>query len=207
MNTVKETLKDTATIQLGQALELLEGALTHASKDTGLPVLNAVRVEAGEGQLSAIGCDRYRLIQGKVEGEGELSVSLISMADIKRIITLLKGEGKGMDTLPVSLSRLGDMLTVSVNGNAVTLNLVRGDYPPTSQFLAEGEGEYPMPHIAFNPGFMADYAKIAGRGAKGFIGVRLAFQGEKKPIRVIFAGNSARKVEWKAIIMPMSWTD
>lgn len=207
MNTVKATQQDTATLQLGHALELLEGALTHASKDKGLPVLNAVRVEAGEGQLSAIGCDRFRLIQGKVECEGELSPSLVSAEDIKRIISLFKGEGKGMDTLPVSLSRVGDMLTVSVRGNAVTVNLVAGKYPDTAYLLAGGEDESPMPHISFNPALMADYAKIAGRGSKGAIGVRLAFRGEKKPIDIIFAGNSAVKVEWRAILMPMSWKD
>jgi hypothetical protein len=207
MDTVNATRQDTATLQLGQALELLEGVLTHASKDKGLPVLNAVRMEAGEGQLSAIGCDRFRLIQGKVECEGELSPSLVSAEDIKRIISLFKGEGKRMDTLPVSLSRVGDMLTVSVRGNAITVNLVAGTYPDTAHLLIGTTGDSPMSNISFNPAFMADYFKIAGRGAKGAIGIRLAFRGEKKPIDVIFAGNSAVKVEWRAILMPMSWKD
>lgn len=208
MNTIeRETVTDSVTLQLGHAVELLEGVATHASTDKGLPVLNAVMVSAGEGKIKAIATDRYRLIEGTIEGEGQLSPSLVSLADIKRIVTLLKGEGKRMDTLPVSLSRAGDMLTVSVRGNAVTVNLISHPFPLVDQYLAGDGEETALTRVAFNPALMADYSKIAGRGSKSPIGVRLVFKGERKPIEVEFAANLFRKVEYRAVIMPMYWKD
>jgi DNA polymerase III sliding clamp (beta) subunit (PCNA family) len=208
MDTIKSELKsESMTAQLGHMVELLEGASTHAHAKADLPTLNAVKVSAGEGRIKAVATDRYRLIEGTIEGEGELEPSLISLTDIKRVLTLLKGEGKRMDTLPVTLSRVGDMLTVLVRGNAVTITLLGGTYPPTDEHLACDGEDIPLTNIGFNPALMADYAKIAGRGSKSAIGVRLVFKGDRKPIKVEMAVNSSRKVEWRAVIMPMRWSD
>ena len=207
MNIVMDTVTDSVTLQLGHALELLEGAATHAHAKSDLPTINAVKISAGEGKVTATATDRYRLIEGTIAGEGELSDSLISLADIKRITALLKGEGKRAESLPVTISRAGDMVSVSVRGNAITLNAVTGNYPDTAQFLDDTSEPVELTQIGFNPALMADYAKIASRGSKSAIGVRLVFKGERKPIGVVFAVNIFRKVEWRAIIMPMTWKD
>ena len=118
--------------------ELLEGAITHAYKDKDLPALNAVMLEGEGGYLTARATDRYRLIVGKIEViEGELSPSLISLSDIKRIVALSKDyklSGR------VSLNRIGDLLTVSVNGNSITLTIVEANYPPFNDIFDKGEG-------------------------------------------------------------------
>ena len=90
-----------ATAQLGDILELLEGAATQASTDKSLPALNGVRLYSEGGYLFAAATDRYRLISGRIEADSilDLDKSLIPLADIKRVIALLKGEGKKMDTL------------------------------------------------------------------------------------------------------------
>jgi len=207
MNTVMETKTDSVTLQLGHALELFEGVSTHAHSKNDLLMLNALKISASEGKLAAVATDRFRMIEGTIPAEGALSDSVISLADIKRINTLLKGEGKGMDTLPITISRTGDMVSISVRGNAVTVTVLGGNYPSTSEFLNNDSEPIQLTQIAFDPGLMADYAKIAGRGSKSPIGVRLVFQGEKKPIKVIFAANSKRKVDYKAVIMPMRWSD
>lgn len=208
MNTLeRETVTDSVTLQLGHAVELLEGAVTHAHAKSDLPTLNTVKISAAEGKVKAVATDRYRLIEGTIAGEGELSASLIPVADIKRVISLLKSEGKRMDTLPVTISRAGDMVSVSVRGNAITVSVVDGKYPDVEQYLNDTSEPVELPNISFNPALMADYAKIAGRGSKSAIGVRLVFKGERKPIKVELAANIFRKVEWQAIIMPMYWKD
>lgn len=203
MTTSTRIATDTVTVQLGDAVELLEGAMTHAHPKPDLPMLNSVLVIVEEGKLTATATDRYRMIKGEIEGEGTLPASVISVPDIKRILALLKGEGKRMETLPVTISRVADMVSVSVRGNAITVTVGQGHYPPTDQYLNPTGKAEATDTVVFNPAFMADYAKIASKGSKSPVGVKLEFRGSGKPIKVEFGPNSGRKVEWNAILMPM----
>lgn len=179
-------------------LTLLEGVSTHASKDKSLPVLNAVQLEGEGGALIARATDRYRLIEGTLHTlDGRLDVSLVSLDDIKRIITLCKAHKANR----VQLARMGDALTVSSLGDAITFTLLEGKYPPVQQLLTDSEGEpVAVNSMAFNPALVADYAKIAGKGA----GIKLYFNGDVKPMRVRITGD---KVTWRALLMPMKYRD
>ena len=182
----------------GQLLTLLEGVSSHAGRDKSLPTLNAVEVEGGGGLLVARATDRYRLIEGQARAlEGSLDKALISLDDIKRIITLAKAHKPNR----VALNRLGDSLTVSSLGDSLTVSLLGGTFPPTEELFNKSEGEpSPIEGVAFNPAFMADYAKIAGKGA----GIKLYFNGEGKPIRVRITSDT---IKWRALLMPMRYTD
>jgi DNA polymerase III sliding clamp (beta) subunit (PCNA family) len=179
-------------------LELLEGVSTHASKDKSLRTLNAVQLEGASGDLIARATDRYRLIEGAVRyREGDLEISLISLDDIKKVITLLKAHKAHL----INITRIGDALTVSALGDAVTFSLVDANYPPMVQLLSDSEKEpVSVTSMAFNPAFMADYAKIAGKGAP----VKIYFTGDSKPMRVRITGD---KITWRALLMPMRYTD
>jgi DNA polymerase III sliding clamp (beta) subunit (PCNA family) len=201
-----EKEKESATVQGvnyvevegASLLTLLEGVSTHASKDKSLQVLNAVQLEGEGGAIIARACDRYRLIEGTLHAlEGRLDVSLISLDDIKRVITLCKAHKANR----VQLSRIGNTLTVSSLSDAITFTIVEGTYPPVDEQFSKSEGEpVAVDSMAFNPAFMADYAKIAGKGA----GIKLYFYGEMKPMRVRITGD---KVTWRALLMPMRYAD
>jgi DNA polymerase III sliding clamp (beta) subunit (PCNA family) len=204
MDTIERinTVTDSATVQLGALSELLTGASTHAGKDKALPTLNAVLVKGEGGRISATASDRYRLIEGTIAGEGDLSVSLIPLDDVKRILALLKGEGTRMDSLPVTLTRLGDVLTVSVRGNSISATLCNGNFPPADQLenvfnpVAISTDDKNIDKISFNPALFADYAKIAGKGKP----VTITFTAKNKPMVI---GLGGEKVEWRAALMPM----
>lgn len=183
----------------GESLrELLEGAITHAHKDKDLPALNAVMLEGEGGYLTARATDRYRLIVGKIEVmEGELTASLVSLSDIKRIVALAK-EGKISNK--VTFNRIGDLLTVSAGGNSLTLTLVEANYPPSFDDLVNKGEVTALDSIAFNPSYFSDYAKIVGKGVQ----VKVTFKGENMPITIGLVGD---KVEWKALLMPMRFKD
>lgn len=194
MDTIEQTntLTDSVTVQGLTLLELLDGASTHADKGkSALTALNSVQIE-GEGELVARATDRFRLIEGKVEGEGTLSPSLIALDDVKRVIDLVKGNKAAR----VSLNRIGDLLTVSAGGSSLTLNLMSANYPATFNDLLNKSERECLGEISFNPAYFADYAKIAGKGNA----VRVEFTGERKPIIVHLP---ATKVEWRALLMPM----
>jgi DNA polymerase III sliding clamp (beta) subunit (PCNA family) len=196
MTTVSESKIQTDTVELsnGALMELLEGASTHATKDKSLLALNSVQLEgAGAGYLVARATDRYRLIEGKIEVEhGQLSKSLLSLSDVKRVIELCKSNKLSK----VTLNRIGDLLTVSVTGSSITVQLLDANYPATFDDLLNKSEREPLGEIAFNPALFADYAKIAGKGNA----VRVEFMGKGKPMMIHLP---VTKVEWRALLMPM----
>ena len=196
MTTVEESkiLTDTVEVENATLIELLEGASTHSSKDKSLHSLNSVQLEgAGAGYLVARATDRYRLIEGKIEVEhGQLSPSLISLADVKRVIELAKSAKYSK----VNLNRIGDLLTVSVSGSSITVQLLDANYPKTFDDLLNKSEREQLGEIAFNPALFADYGKIAGKGNA----VRVEFTGKGKPMIIHLP---ITKVEWRALLMPM----
>jgi DNA polymerase III sliding clamp (beta) subunit (PCNA family) len=196
MTTVEENKIQTDTVELDNSalVELLDGASTHSSKDKSLHSLNSVQLEGeGAGYLVARATDRYRLIEGKIEVEhGQLSPSLISLADVKRVIELAKSNKVSR----VSLNRIGDLLTVSVSGSSITVQLLDANYPKTFDDLLNKSEREPLGEIAFNPALFADYGKIAGKGNA----VRVEFTGKGKPMVIHLP---VTKVEWRALLMPM----
>jgi DNA polymerase III sliding clamp (beta) subunit (PCNA family) len=179
-------------------LTLLEGVSTHAGKDKSLPVLNSVEIEGEGGLFIARATDRYRLIEGSTGSlDGSLDKALVSLEDIKRIITLCKAHKAHR----IGLTRIGNALTVSALGDSVTFTLREGTFPPTSELFTKSEGEpVAVEGVAFNPALMADYAKIAGKGE----GIKIYFTGEGKPMRVRITGD---KILWRALLMPMRYKD
>ena len=196
MTTVSESkiLTDTIEVESKALIELLEGALTHSSKDKSLRSLYSVQLESVSGYLLARSTDRYRLIEGRIELEsGDLSTSLVSLDDVKKVIAIAKEDkisGK------VSLNRVGDLLTVSVNGSSITLTVLDATYPASFDDLLNKSEREPLGEIAFNPALFADYGKIAGKGNA----VRVEFMGEGKPMIIHLP---VTKVEWRALLMPM----
>ena len=200
MNTIEENKVAVNYVELegNNLLELLEGVASHAGRDKSLPTLNAVQIEGEGGLFKARATDRYRLIEASLPTlDGRLDISLVSLEDIKRIITLCKAHKANR----VQLSRIGDALTISSLGDAITFTLLEGKYPPTEQLFSNSEGEpSAIEGVAFNPALMADYAKIAGKGAA----IKIYFNGHNKPMRVRITGD---KITWRALLMPMSYKD
>ena len=189
----KTLVMNSLTVKAITVIELLEGASTHADKGkSAVHALNSVQVLGGAGHLIARATDRYRLIEGRVEGEGHLDHSLIALDDVKRVISLAKDNKVAL----LTFTRAGNLLTVSVAGSAITIQLLDDNYPNSFSDLLNKEERERLGVISFNPAFMADYAKIVGKGN----GIKVEFQGEGKPMTVILKGD---KVEWKALLMPM----
>ena len=201
MTTVLENKSVTDSVEVENAalVELLEGAITHADKGTNaLHALNSVQLESeGAGYLVARATDRYRLIEGKIEVEhGQLSPSLISLEDTKRVIALVKGNKLSR----VTFNRIGDLITVSVSGSSITVQILDANYPKTFDDLLNKSEREQLGEIAFNPALFADYGKIAGKGNP----VRVEFTGKGKPIIIHLP---VTKVEWRALLMPMKYSD
>ena len=179
-------------------LELLEGVSTHADKDKARQVLNALQVEGEGGRFIARATDRYRLIEGSIKAlDGQLDPAIISLEDIKRVITLLKAHKAHL----IGLSRVSNTLTVSALGDSITFTLVDANYPPTAHLLDQpfnpsGSDLGVTDTVAFNPAYFADYAKIAGKGAP----VTITFTGKGK---IMLIGIKGDAIAWRGALMPM----
>ena len=189
-----ERVSDSVEVSASALIELLEGTITHASKDKRLRALNSAQLESVSGYLVARATDRFRLIEGRIELEsGDLATSLVSFDDIKRVLAIAK---EGKISGKVSLNRIGDLLTVSVNGSSITLTVLDATYPPSFDTLLNNQERADLGEVNFNPAFMADYGKIAGKGNA----VRVEFIGQGKPMLIHLP---VTKVEWRALLMPM----
>lgn len=200
MNTIERERTGTlqgVSVKAADLLDLLTGAAIAAHGKIDLPSLNGVRLEIKGGKLVAFATDRYRLLVGELESEGDLSDSLIPLTDIKRIIATLKGLDKmDLSRELVSLTRAGDILTVSIKGNTLTVMIPQGQTPPPYEHLFTGD-EAAISEIHLNADYLATFAKVPGGGKQG---QRFIFTGDRKPIKILIPHDT---INWRGLLMPM----
>ena len=179
--------------------EILIGAATHSHKKDDLASLNGVKIWVKDNRFTVTATDRYRLIEGSLTLEDDGAIfeeSLISLASVKSILDLIKGQ----KWHEITLTRREDKIEVTYRDVAITLPVVSwGTFPPTDHLFdaAESASEPELGSgYSFNPSFFADYAKIVGKGK----GVQIIPTAKNKPYKVILNGN---KVIWRALLMPM----
>jgi DNA polymerase III sliding clamp (beta) subunit (PCNA family) len=197
MNEVKEKVITSATIEAKALHALLSGALTHAHKGDDLPRLNGVYLSREEGRIVARATDRYRLIVGSIEseGEGESAPIRLSYDDAKALISTLSKEKRGK----VELTLAGDLVSVVVGGSTLTYTAHADDFPPHAHlFPNETMKPIDFPYVSMNPIYFADYGKIAGKKAQ----VTIRQYQADRAYEVILEGD-LQGVSWKALLMPM----
>ena len=193
-------------VKASDLLDLISGAAIAAHSKSDLESLNGVYLKSEGGKITAFATDRYRLLVGELagEGEGELSNSLIPLADIKRIITALKALSKAdLSREVVSLTRAGDILTVAIKGSTLSVNIPDNKCPPYEQLFTSEPAAISEIHL--NADFIAAFAKVPGGGKAG---QRFIFTGSDtvagkvivKPIKVLIPHDT---INWRGLLMPM----
>lgn len=189
-----DTKEQTATLNAAELVDLLGGASLCAHAKADLPTLNVVRLSVGQGKAVAVATDRYRLIEGTIEAEGELEAVNIALADVKQIIAHVKSVKVGL----VSISREGEMIRFATLSGGVSVRGVEGTFPPYLHLIpAEDQPLVPVDTMSFNPKFLADYGKIGGKNAQ----VMIKFYGSNKGAMIEIKGDT--KVAWLSLLMPM----
>ena len=193
-NTKEKTIV-TVTASASLFRDLIAGALTHAGKDESLSRLCGIYIGREEGKILAVATDRYRLIEGKIEseGEGESKPVRLAYGDAKALSSALakvKRERAG-------ITLAGDIVSVTVAGSTYTYTAHLDDLPPYRHLFDEMDRPpVDFPHLSVNPSFFADYAKIIGK--RGSVVVRQ--YGAHKPYHIQLTDTT---VEWRAMLMPM----
>lgn len=196
MDTItRESTLESITVKSADIAALLTGAAVAMDKGKGaLGSLAAVYLSATGGTITAAASDRYRLIAGELEGEGELAPCAIRLLDVKNILAAIKSDKVARE---ITFTRAGDSLSVAIGGTSLTIQLGTGVFPPYKHLIPSES--VAVESISFNPAFMADFAKVPCSNMAGAM-VSMTFAGERKPIKVTIPHDS---IKWEALLMPM----
>lgn len=193
---MEDTKLDTLTISAGDLEDLLIGASVamDKSKDS-VSRLGSVYLSATGGKVIAKASDRYRLIVGEITlaGESDLGECQLRANDVKNILTTIKANKIAGE---ITLTRVGDSLSVAIGGTSLSVYLGGETFPPYEHLLA-GES-VSVAGISFNATYMADFGKVPCSHKGGQLVVE--FMGDRKPIKVTIPHN---KITWNALLMPM----
>jgi hypothetical protein len=191
---IKEKSITSVTVSGSDFRDLIAGALTHASKDETLARLCGVYLGREEGRVIAIATDRYRLIEGKIESEGEGESKPIRLAygDAKALSSALSKVKREKVTLTLA----GDIVSVTVAGSTYTYTAHLDDLPPYRHLMEVSGDPVAFPYLSLNPSFFADYGKICGKRAQ----VVVRQYGGDKPYHIEIFDTD---IEWRAMLMPM----
>ena len=193
---MQETKLDTLTIGAGDLADLLSGASVAMDKGKdSISRLGSVYLSATGGKVIAKASDRYRLIVGEIAlaGESDLGECQIRANDVKNILTTIKANKVAGE---ITLTRVGDSLSVAIGGTSLSVYLGGETFPPYEHLLV-GES-VPVAGISFNATYMADFGKVPCSHKGGQLVVE--FMGDNKPIKVSIPHN---KITWSALLMPM----
>jgi DNA polymerase III sliding clamp (beta) subunit (PCNA family) len=196
MDTItRESTLESITVKSADIAALLTGAAVAADKGKyALDSLAAVYLSATGGTITAAASDRYRLVAGELYGEGELAPSAIGLLDVKNILAAIKSEKAARE---ITFTRAGNSLGVAIGGTSLTIQLGTGKFPPYKHLIPSES--VAIEGIAFNPSFMADFAKVPCSNMAGAM-ISATFAGELKPIKVTIPHDS---IKWEALLMPM----
>ncbi len=191
---IKEKTITSVTVEASRFRDLIAGALTHAGKDETLARLHGVYLGREEGRIIAIATDRFRLIEGAIESEGEGESKPVRLAngDAKAIASALAKVKREKATVTIA----GDIVSVTVSGSTYTYTAHLDDLPPYRHLMEVSGDPVAFPYLSLNPSFFADYGKICGKKAQ----VVVRQYGGDKPYHIEIKDTP---VEWRAILMPM----
>lgn len=199
MNQTKEKTIVTASVEAKNLHALLSGALTHASKDESLMALYGVYLSREEGRIVARATDRFRLIVGSIEseGEGESAPIRLPYDDAKALVSTLT---KVKRWEKATLTLAGDIVSVTISGSTLTFSADANAKLPDHAHLFPTDSMKPIevPYISMNPSFFADYAKIVGKKGQVVLTQYKADHAYSVELKGDLDG-----VTWKALLMPM----
>lgn len=205
MTAATATVTATSATVKGDALrDALKAALSFA--DPGVYQCAGVMISVKGGNVILAATDRYRLVEitiPAVSAYGNMEeMARVSYGDIKSLIaTLTAAKIKGYSA---ELTVLRETLTVKVLGNSQEMALDGKPIPYVHLFplfIGDFEEGVRTPHVSLNPAYLADFAKVAGKGNP----ITLRFSGDGKVISVESVANKSNSgYTWRGLLMPVS---
>ena len=162
MNSTMENTQLAQTITLGkeELADLLNGALVGADKSkSAISRLGSVYLSYQGGEVAVKATDRYALVIGRLHigSDSTLDELQILVGDVKRILTLIKENKEKRKDSPITLARVGDILTVYSTDSSITIHLMGETFPDVSHIFKENS---PIDSISLSATRLGAFAKI-----------------------------------------------
>ena len=200
---------------------LSDAILFTAAKASGLPMLEAIRLEFGGGQLIAVATERFFVGASRVEYSGAAFDMLLEAADAKTLIKMAKTakrdegwrevtvEVADTDTRPEVTFRFNSGESVTVRGSDLDFTKWRHLIPADNSLMGGIVG------MGYDPARLAQFAKVrpdepgrqialfpsvTDRGTPGPCAIRVGvnFMGALMPLRPAEGGEewTYRRADW-----------
>ncbi|WBB94237.1 hypothetical protein [Verrucosispora sp. WMMC514] len=185
------------TIPTGELTGILADCIPFVFPDSDLPAINCVRVEWDGDMLHALATDRYRIAWSTwhpdddpdIESQDDLFTTwgsaddpwtaTITLDDAKELVKVFKLPAKEQ-RVPLTVEFAGGQVTVrrdrDTGYTALRLDIPDqlAEFPDVRKLLADGDRVEPVPGLAFNAKYLADFGKVRQRAA-----MQLSFTGSK----------------------------
>ena len=125
-----------------------------AGRDNARPILTAIHLTAGGGEIQAVATDSYRLATATTEHDGPEIDALIPAKWLLTAVKSTKPLKRNETTAKVTLSITGDTVTVSNYETTFTTQMVSGQFPKVAQLIPTSDN-YKSELGSFNPTFLA----------------------------------------------------
>ena len=200
---------------------LSDAILFTAAKAVGLPMLEAIRLEFGGGQLIAVATDRFFVGASRVEYSGAAFDMLLEAADAKTLIKMAKtakrDEGWREVTVEVADADTRPEVTFRFNsGESVTVRGSDLDFPKWRHLIpADNSRMGGIVGMGYAPARLAQFTKVrpdepgrqialfpsvTSRGTPGPCAIRVGvnFMGALMPLRPAEGGEewTYRRADW-----------
>lgn len=198
--TRKTTAPVTCTVDAAQCHGLLTDVLRCASTDAFLPMINGILLHGDEHEghpvLVATATDRFKLAHAHIDATGTpLGEVFVKVAEVKRLLAVLKALPKGSTLLEIGINGDGDVV-FSARGASATLehyDLGDGGFVEYSKLFASLEKTPADEQIAVSGRHLDALVAVAKRRGEP---IRFEAHGKTKPTGV-FIGD-----RYRALIMP-----
>lgn len=204
------------TMEQGTLRAMLEGVILTMSKDPTRPHLHGVLFVFKRETLTLVSTDGQRLTRviaaytKEEQGPNETATLLIKPADVKTLLTAVKGTKKEhsfpvfMDFFPRLKGKVG-LEVKTLDGATYSFQAQDETFPPYEKVIPEhrssdGKG---CPTIGVSAAFLGDVGKAGKHLAYDKSGgLRWSVEGDRDPIRIDMT-NTDTGTETTIVIMPM----
>ena len=201
--TTSSQIVQTTTIGKDKLTDLLTGALVAADKSKdAISRLGSVYLSYSGGEIKVQATDRYALIIGRLHigSDSTLDELQILVGDVKRILALMK-EDKRKDS-PVTLARIGDLLTVHTIDSSITIHLMGETFPDVSHVFKESA---PIDSLSLSATRLGAFAKVptSSKDTQLFLDFTTTTVGGVTAPSAIKIKVPHDTIAWECALMPM----
>ncbi|OYN76846.1 hypothetical protein [Mycolicibacterium sphagni] len=171
------------TITAAELSRVIDDAALFASRDTSLPMINAIRLESTAKQLIAVATDRFTLgasMASYNDGDGPEFEATLKLGQAQLVARIAKSCREAFNSVAIKLTS-GKLSFAFTSGEALTLPMLHSevDFPDWRKLVTPTADDTPTKVIGYDPALLARFSRVHGASR-----IAIKFSGPTKPAMV-----------------------